>query len=196
MSTSRRDFVRTTSAAAAGIALAGGRAKGAERAGALVRPSSPGDPAVNELLAKALDAAKAAGAQYADARVSLARVQSIFTRERRVGGLSDNETFGIGVRVLVDGAWGFAATSELSSDAVTRVARQAVAQAKANRTPNRKAVTLAPAPGNQRGTWRSDAKIDPFAVAIEEKVALLLAANEAALKVPQARFVISSMFFL
>ena len=196
MSTSRRDFVRTTSAAAAAVALTGGRAEAAERAGRLVLPPSPGDPAVNELLAKALDAAKAAGAQYADARVSLSRVQTIFTRERRVGGLQDTETFGVGVRVLVDGAWGFAATSELAADSVARVARQAVAQARANRTPGRRAVILAPTPGNQRGTWKSDVKVDPFTVAIEDKVAMLLVANEAALKVPQARFVNSSMFFL
>ncbi|MBI3792227.1 MAG: TldD/PmbA family protein [Gemmatimonadetes bacterium] len=196
MSTSRRDFVRTTSAAAAALALAGRRAEAAERASRLVVPPSPGDPAVNELLAKALDAAKASGAQYADARISLARTQTIFTREKRVGGLNDNETFGIGVRVLVDGAWGFAATSELSADAVTRVARQAAAQAKANKGAGRRPVTLAPAAGGQKGTWRSDAKVDPFTIPIEDKVALLLAANEAALKVPQARFVNSSMFFL
>ena len=196
MTTSRREFVRTTSAAAAGIALAASRAEATERATRLIAAPSPGDPTINEFLARALDAAKAAGASYADARISLSKVQTINTRERRVGGLQDTETFGIGVRVLVDGAWGFAATSDLSTDAVTRVARQAVAQAKANRSPSRRPVTLAPTPGNQKGTWKSDVKVDPFTVPIEEKVALLLAANEAALKVPQARFVNSSMFFL
>ena len=197
MSTSRRDFIATTAAATAALALAASRsAEAAERAATLATRPSPGDPATNELLMKALDAAKAGGAEYADARVSVNRTQTIFTRERRVGGLSDNETFGVGVRVLVGGAWGFAATSDLSADAVVRVARQAVAQAKANRTPGRRAVTLAPAPGTQRGTWRSAAKVDPFTVPIEDKVALLLAANDAALKNPQARFVNSSMFFL
>ena len=197
MSTSRRDFIATTAVATAALGLAAsGRAEAAERAAALATPPSPGDPATNELLMKALDAAKAGGAEYADARISLNRTQTIFTRERRVGGLSDNETFGVGVRVLVGGAWGFAATSDLSADAVVRVARQAVSQARANRTPGRRAVTLAPAPGNQKGTWRSAAKVDPFTVPIEDKVALLLAANDAALKNPQARFVNSSMFFL
>jgi TldD protein len=179
------------------LALAAGRAEAAERAlGIVGPPPSPGDPAVNELLAKALDAAKGAGAQYADARISLGRTQTIFTREKRVQGLSDNETFGIGVRVLVNGAWGFAATSDLSVDAVSRVARQAVAQAKANAAPGRKPVQLAPTPNNQKGTWRSAAQVDPFTIAIEDKVALLLAANEAAMKNPQARFVTSNMFFL
>ena len=198
MSQSRREFLtRSSAAAAAGLVLAAtGEAGAAERAARALRPQSPGDPAINELLMRALDAAKSAGAEYADARVSLNRTQNINTRERRVGGLSDNETFGVGVRVLVQGSWGFAATSELTQEGVVRVARQAAAQARANRTPGRKPVTLAPAPGNQRGSWRSDAKVDPFTIPVEEKVALLLAANAAAMKNPQARFVNSSMFFL
>jgi TldD protein len=198
VSPSRREFLKTTSAAAAaGLIMATtGQAEAAEHAAQLVQPVTPGDPAINDLLLRALDAAKSAGAEYADARVSLNRTQNINTRERRVGGLSDNETFGVGVRVLVQGSWGFAATSELTDEGVVRVARQAAAQAKANRTPGRKPVTLAPAPGNQRGTWRSAAKVDPFTIPVEEKVALLLAANAAAMKNPQARFVNSSMFFL
>lgn len=198
MSPNRREFLKTTSAAAAaGLIMAStGEAAAAERAALLLRPVTPGDAAINDLLLRALDAAKSAGAEYADARVSLNRTQNINTRERRVGGLSDNETFGVGVRVLVQGSWGFAATSELTDEGVVRVARQAAAQAKANRTPGRKPVTLAPAPGNQRGTWRSEATVDPFTIPVEEKVALLLAANAAALKNPQARFVNSSMFFL
>jgi TldD protein len=198
VSQSRREFLRNSSAAAAaGLVLAAtGEAGAAERAALAVQPQSPGDPAINELLMRALDAAKSAGAEYADARVSLNRTQNINTRERRVGGLSDNETFGVGVRVLVQGSWGFAATSELTQEGVVRVARQAAAQARANRTPERKPVILAPAPGNQRGTWRSDAKVDPFTIPVEEKVALLLAANAAAMQNPQARFVNSSMFFL
>ena len=139
MSTSRRDFVRATSTVAAGLALAAtGRAEATDRAARLASAPTPGDAVTNELLLKALDAARSAGAEYADARISLNRTQTIFTREKRVGGLSDNETFGAGVRVLVGGSWGFAATSELTVDGITRVARQAVAQAKANRTAGRK----------------------------------------------------------
>lgn len=145
---------------------------------------------------RALDAARSAGAEYADVRISRNRRQSISTRERRVQGLSDTETFGFGVRVLVNGAWGFAASRDLTRDEVVRVARQAVAQAKANRAALLRPVVLAPVTPTPNGTWRSPAEIDPFDVAIEEKVALLLAANEAALKVKGARFVNSGMFFL
>jgi TldD protein len=144
----------------------------------------------------ALDAARSAGAQYADVRISRNRNQSINTRERRVQGVQDNETFGFGVRTLVGGAWGFAASSDLTRDEVARIARQSAAQASANRAALVKPVVLAPAPGGISGVWRSPIKSDPFDVAIEEKVALLLAANEAALKVKGSRFVNSSLFFL
>jgi TldD protein len=144
----------------------------------------------------ALDAARSAGAQYADVRISRNRNQSINTRERRVQNISDNETFGFGVRTLVGGAWGFAASSDLTRDEVARIARQAAAQASANRAALVKPVELAPAPVTRDGRWRSPIKTDPFDVAIEDKVALLLAANEAALKVRGSRFVNSSMFFL
>ena len=144
----------------------------------------------------ALDAAKSAGASYADVRISRNRNQAISTRERRVQNLVDNETFGFGVRVLVEGAWGFAASRELTRDEVSRVARQAVAQARANRTTLVRPVTLAPVTPTPEGTWRGPARIDPFDVPIEEKVELLLAANAAALGVAGARFVNSQMFFL
>jgi TldD protein len=109
----------------------------------------------------------------------------------------DNDTMGFGVRVLVDGAWGFAA----SRDEVARVARQAVAQARANRSALVRPVVLAPVTPTPDGAWRPDIKTDPFDVAIEDKVALLLQANEAALKVvdpanQRLGFVTSAMFFL
>ena len=149
----------------------------------------------------AIDAAKAAGASYADARISRNNVRNINTSQNRVTGLGDNETFGIGVRVLVGGSWGFAATSDLTRDEVARTAKVAVAQAKANRVAQRRPVTLAPVTATPNGTWKSNIRIDPFDVPIEEQVALLLQTNEAALKVLKpngqgAGFVNSSMFFL
>jgi len=196
VSSTRRDFLKKTSAAAAaaGIvslvpALPLGSASAQSR-------SSAADPFTKELAMLALDAAKGAGAQYADVRFSTNRSQSISTRERRVQGLSDSETTGFGVRVLVNGAWGFAASADVSRDEVARIARQAAAQAKANRSALIRPVELSPAEATPEGIWRSPAQIDPFDIAIEDKVELLLAANEAALAVSGARFVNSNMFFL
>jgi Predicted Zn-dependent proteases and their inactivated homologs len=200
---SRREFLKTTSAAAAalGLTACGAAQRPVEEAPSPVPSSNnpaagSGDPSFRELALLALDAAKASGASYADVRISRNRNQRIFTRERRVQGITDRETFGFGVRVLVDGAWGFAASRDLTRDEVPRVAKQAVAQARANRSALVRPVVLAPVTPVPNGVWRSPAKTDPFDVAIEDKVALLLAANEAALAVKGARFVNSAMFFL
>jgi TldD protein len=195
---SRREFLRTTGAAAAAAGLTSLVPAPLIASPASPRAASPtpGDAFLNELAQRALDAARSAGASYADVRISNGRTQSISTRERRVQGVSDSETFGFGVRTLVDGAWGFAASANLSAEEVVRVARQAVEQARANRAALVRPVVLAPAPVVKDGTWRSPARVDPFDVPLADKVALLLAANEAALAVRGARFVNSAMFFL
>jgi TldD protein len=193
MPLNRREFLQGTAAAAA-LSTLGAQQALAERAYAA--PAFPPPDDALALAQRAVDAAKAAGATYADCRVSRNQTQNVSTRDRRVQGVVDNETSGFGVRVLVDGAWGFAASRDVSADEVARVARVAVAQAKANRASLLRPVTLAdkvPTPG---GTWKSPIKVDPFDVPIEDKIALLMAANEAALGIKGARFVNSSMFFL
>jgi TldD protein len=154
------------------------------------------DPDYKALTARALDAARRAGAGYADVRITRNRSQSISTRERQITGFDDAETLGFGVRVLADGAWGFAASRELAAEEVERVARSAVSQARASAATLRRRVELAPAEVHRDATWRSPIQTDPFEVPIEEKVDLLLRANAAALGVRGARFVTSSMFFL
>jgi TldD protein len=188
----RRDFLKHGAVIGAALAAGCAPARSRLRVGAL--PSV--DPAARDLLMRALDTARGAGAQYADARVSRNRNQAIQTREQRVTGISDNETLGLGVRVLADGAWGFAATRELDAAAVDRAAHAAVGQARANRAALLRPVTLAPVERVPDGRWRAPAEIDPFDVPIEDKVETLLAANRAALGVQGARFVNSSMFFL
>jgi TldD protein len=189
----RREFLQLSSAAALGLAAY--RLPPQYR---IAPPTTPPltDPTFKELAMRALDAAKSAGAEYADVRISQNRNQAIQAREHRVQSLSDSETFGFGVRVLVKGAWGFAASRELAADEMVRVARQAVAQAQANRAALERPVVLAPVSPTANGTWRGPAEIDPFEVPVEEKAALLLDANAAALKVQGAKFVSSGMFFL
>ena len=186
----RREFLAYGTAAAAGLAALPGRLAAAE-------PAFPLDPAEQrELAMRALDAARGAGATYADVRISRVRNQSVGTREQRVSNFDDRETYGFGVRVLAGGTWGFAASRDLTLEEVERVARQAVAQAKANAVAVRRPVELAPVERYVDVTWRSPIREDPFEVPIEQKVALLLEANAAALKVAGARFVNSSMFFV
>jgi TldD protein len=208
VTTSRRDFLKASSAAAAAAGLAAcGVTPQTTSAAPPPAPAPPpaappptknlslGDATIRDLALRAIDAAKLAGAQYADVRIQQNRSQTVATREQRVQGLSDSETFGFGIRTLVDGAWGFAASHDLSPLEIERVARQAVAQARANRSALLRPVVLAPASPTPNGTWRNQIDVDPFTIAVEDKVALLLAANAAALGVSGARFATSSMSF-
>ena len=196
MAHSRREFLKAGAAATATTAIGARILSGGDLLAATRPRPTAGDPATRELMQVALDVAKGSGASYADVRVSARRQQNVNTRDKIVQGVSDNDTYGIGVRTLVDGAWGFAATSQLTKDAVASITKSAIAQAKANRASQLHPVVLAPTPGNQVGEWKSPITTDPFTIPIVDKVALLLAANEQAAKVKQVRNVTSSMFFL
>ncbi|HEY7567572.1 MAG TPA: TldD/PmbA family protein [Gemmatimonadaceae bacterium] len=195
MSISRRKFVKAASATAALTAI-GSRAGALATNGVFVPEYQQGSVDYKALAMRAVDAARSAGAQYADVRIARYRSEFVSTRERRVQGLGDNETAGMGVRVLVNGAWGFAASADLTADAAASLARAAVDQAKANRAALSRPIALAPYGAAQTGTWRSPIKTDPFTIPIADKVAILLAANEAALKVQRVRFCSSSVSFL
>ena len=102
---------------------------------------------------------------------------------------------GIGVRTIVNGAWGFAATNNMTKDGVVKAAREAARLSRAAKSVQKRPVELAPAPV-VKGTWMTPVTRDPLEVPIEDKVALLFAANEAALKVPGIRFVNSGLQLL
>jgi TldD protein len=190
----RRDFLLQGATLAAGLTLGVPGRMVADDVPARAHPAT--DPGFRDLAMRALDAARSAGADYADFRINRTRTQNISTRDRRVSGFTDSETFGFGVRVLVAGTWGFAASREVEREEVVRVARRAVAQARANQVAQRRRVELAPVDSYPDGVWRSPIEIDPFTVPVAEKVELLLAANTAALAVAGARFVTSSMAFV
>jgi len=187
----RRDFVLQGTALAAGSTLLPRMLSAAP-----TREDWLADPATKELAMRAIDAARQAGASYADVRIARSHQQALGTRERQITFFNDGETFGFGVRVLAGGAWGFAASRDVTADEVVRVARQAVAQARANAAAMKRPVELAPTERYPDAKWSSPMEIDPFNVPIEEKVDLLLRANAEALKVQGARFVNSNMFFL
>ncbi len=193
MSQTRRDFIKNTSVAAAALSVPA-------RAIAVESPSlyetAQGGVPLRELCLLALDAARTAGATYADVRIVNTRSQFISTRESRVTSLSDNEMVGVGVRALAGGAWGFTASRRLSRQECQRVAAQAVEEAKANVRGVRTPVDLAPVDAYPDGTWRSPIRKDPFRVPMEEKADLLFSANTEALRVAGARFANSSMLFV
>jgi len=197
MSSNRREFLKASGAAALLVAC------GKPGAAPVATPPSParpttapsGDPSLNDLLMEALQAARDAGASYADARSGRYRRQFVATRERQVTAVTDAESFGIGVRALVGGSWGFAGTSNLTREGVQLAAREAARIARAARPMQKRPVVLAPV-APVTGSWRTPVQVDPLEVAIEDKVAMLLAANEAALKVPRIRYVNSGVALL
>ena len=194
--TSRRDFLASTGLAASTLALAARRADAAGTRSPILNANTEPDPAVKVLLLEALTAAKLAGASWSDARVQRQRRQNLGTREQQVTNVADTDTIGCGVRVLVDGTWGFSATRSLTKEGVARAATQAVALARANRVARDRLVRLAPTDVHPNATWKSSYTIDPWSIPVEEKVALLLRANAAALKVKNVRFVNSNLAFV
>lgn len=149
---------------------------------------------MRELAHVALNAATAGGASYADIRICRHRDQTIHTREERLESVADSESYGFGVRVLVDGTWGFAASSNVEREEIAATAGRAVAIAKANRAIQRRPVELAPSP-SYVDEWRAPVEKDPFDVSLAAKTDLLLAVNAEALKVQGASYCNSSMHF-
>jgi TldD protein len=155
----------------------------------------PDDATRLEAADAALARAKLLGASYADIRVNRYRRESITTRERQVQNVSRSTSRGLGVRVLVDGAWGFAATNRVQPDAARAAAEQAVAVARANAALASRKVVLAPAE-SAITTWTSGFKRDPFEVPLDSKLAFLMGLNDAALSVKGVSFVSSQVLFV
>ena len=149
---------------------------------------------MKELANVALNAARMGGAAYADIRISRHREQSITAREDHIQSVSNTESYGFGVRVLLDGTWGFAASHQVTKDAIAEVARRALAIARANRSAQRRPVELVPVDAYV-DEWHTPIEKDPFAVPLGEKAGLLLAVNAAALEVEGASYCDSSMLF-
>jgi TldD protein len=131
---------------------------------------------VLDVAKRAVEAAKAAGADYADGRVGHDTTESITVRNQEMEGIDRSDSHGIGIRVLVNGYWGFAATARLEPGEIERTAKLAVEIAKAaSRLPMDPIKLTEVEP--QTGTWHSPMQEDPFNVPLEEKVALLMEAT-------------------
>ena len=134
---------------------------------------------MEELAALALD--EAAGlADYADVRAVTEETEEISVQDQRLDGVERATTRGIGIRVLANGSWGFAATARLERGAVLDAARRAHAVALASARVQRRPVRLGPVEVARGAAYATPLEVDPFSVALEDKLALLFAATEAA----------------
>ncbi len=155
------------------------------------------DVALKKRLADAaLNAAKSKGATYTDVRIGRYLQQFVVTREDKVQNIVNTESYGVGVRVIANGCWGFAAVVDAKSEADTaKAAEEAVAIAKANAKLMKQPVQLAPQKGYGEVSWKAPIQKNAFEVPIKEKVDLLLGVNDAALK-NGANYVNSVLFMV
>lgn len=164
MTYTRRKLVKQTGLATAGFSMLGIVPKPAlAMLGASPEPAPPiQDPRLKELVNTALDAAKSSGASYADARLTFNDTLS------SGGGREQGMSFG--VRALVDGYWGFAASPVWNVQEAGRLGRSAVAQAKVNLLGKAREVDLAPLDlsASSGGHWTMPVKDDPFEINFHE----------------------------
>ncbi len=190
----RRDFVQLAGLGAGALMMPyelTGRSIPAE---ALMAPGM--DAAGKKLMADAaLNTAKSLGATYADARIGRYLNQYVFTREDKVQNVVNTESFGIGIRVIASGTWGFASTNNVTEDGIKKATEQAVAIAKANSKIQKEPVKLAPVRPYGEVKWKTPIKKDFKEVPVSEKVDLLLSANATALE-NGANFVNSALFMV
>ncbi|MBC7920336.1 MAG: TldD/PmbA family protein [Ferruginibacter sp.] len=193
----RRDFVQLAGLGLGGMWLPSisvlGESITAERAREAAGRGGA-DPALKKRLADvALNTAKSRGATYADVRIGRYLQQFITTREKQVQNIINAESYGVGVRVIANGTWGFAATSNVTEDGIAKATERAVAIAKANARVQKEPIRLAPQKGHGEVTWKTPIEKNAFEVPVSQKVDLLLAANAKALE-NGANFVNSALF--
>ncbi len=195
---SRRAFLIHSSLAALGLGCHGASKGRPPAAGTLgIAPDDGGierplaDAELANVLARALDGAKRAGATFADARIHQRRYERLATREDHVVDVQFSESFGLALRVLAFGAWGFASSPRATLTDADEVARRAVLVAKANAEAQKRRIELAPV-NAVTDRWQTQLSVDPFTVPLADKAALLLSLWPEAKKVSGVAFLDAS----
>ncbi len=129
----------------------------------------------------ALNAARAKGATYADVRIGRYLNQFVTTREKKVQSIANTESFGVGIRVIANGCWGFAASDKVNKENIAATAQRAVAVAIANSKIQSNTVQLAPQKGYGEVSWKTPIEKNAFEIPVKDKVDLLMQVNGIAL---------------
>ncbi len=143
----------------------------------------------------ALNTTKSLGATYTDVRIGRYLNQFVTTREKKVQNIANGESFGVGIRVIVNGTWGFAATNNVTTEGMKKTAERAVAIARANSKFQTAPVVLAPTPAYGEVSWKTPIKKNGFEVPVKDKVDLLMNANAKAME-KGVSFVNSQIFLV
>jgi TldD protein len=149
---------------------------------------------MQELIDLALDAARSAGAGYADVRVVERATESLTVKNGNLAEAGSDRTAGFGVRVLLDGAWGFSSSSRLERGEAERATREAVEIARASGLARREPIVLDDSPPAV-ATYRTPYVEDPFTVPLDEKLRLLFETDAEMGKVAGVTLRTSSMEF-
>ncbi len=144
---------------------------------------------------RALDVAQGKGASYADIRIVRRETQDISVKNGIVQTLSLDDDFGFGVRVIANGAWGFASSNRLTEEEIDRVAAQAVTIAKASALTKDRDVEIGPAEVHV-DSYATPMEIDPFDISLEDKIDELMSADKEARSVTGLAMAQSTMGFL
>jgi len=150
---------------------------------------------MREYTERALDVAQGKGATYADIRIVRRENQNITVKNGVVQTLSLDDDFGFGIRVIADGAWGFASSNRLTQEEIERIAAQAVTIAKASALVKQHDVEIGP-PEAHVDIYKTPFEVDPFEVSLEDKLDELAAADKEARGVAGIAIAESSMGFL
>ena len=157
---------------------------------------SPVDVALKKRMADvALNAARSKGATYTDVRIGRYLNQFVVTRENKVENIVDTQSYGMGIRVIANGCWGFAATDKLDNDSIAKATDLAVSIAKENARIQTDPVQLVAQKGHGEVTWKTPIERNAFEVPMKEKTDLLLSVNDAAMK-GGANYVNSILFLV
>ncbi|HEV2340592.1 MAG TPA: TldD/PmbA family protein [Candidatus Acidoferrales bacterium] len=149
---------------------------------------------MRDLANLAVESALARGASYADVRVMDVRERNLSVKNGQVGHVLEDESLGIGLRVIAEGAWGFASTDRLTRQGIQSCATEAVAIAKASAMAKRHDVVLAPEQAYV-DTWQNPFIKDPFQISVEQQIDLLLRADAEMRKVKGVTLAEGSMEF-
>ncbi len=150
---------------------------------------------MRQIAARALDTTESLGASYADVRVIEQNTESIETKNLSVAAVNKGAGLGVGIRVLINGGWGFASTQDLSSNGIDIAAAMACETARASALCLEMPMTWADEPVYET-SWRSPCKIDPFTVSLETKTDLLLNSARVILAVQGVTLARGTMVFI
>ena len=149
---------------------------------------------MKDLALSTLDRVAHRGVTYADVRVIDSSEEEITTKNGKAGHVSSSQSMGVGIRVLAQGCWGFAATDDISREGIESAAALALEIARSGNAARKHDVSLAPE-DRYEAMWVSPIRIDPFTVPIEQKLKALLAVDAELRHNPKISLAEASMHF-